>query len=118
MRYPIILTLPTKLTAIALVSSGLLLTTISPSISETFCQKHPRRAEVLRRDARLNRTINKDYGRLDGHFGQLKREDGAVFRQEQRDARMNGGYITRQQQQQLNREENHLHNQINNDLNK
>ena len=78
--------------------------------------KHPRRAEVLHRDAGLNRQINADRGRLGGHYGQLKSEDASIARQEQRDARANGGYITRKQKQQLNQEENHLKSQVNQDL--
>jgi hypothetical protein len=77
---------------------------------------HPRRAEVLGRDAHLNREINRDYGHLNGHYGQLKAEDRSIRRQEQRDFRRNGGFLTRGQQAHLNREENHVQRQINHDL--
>src|SRR5262249_35337740 len=76
--------------------------------SPGFAGMHPRRAEVLGRDARIDARINNDYGHLGGHYGQLEREDNSIRRQEQRDARTNGGYITRGQQVQLNREENAL----------
>lgn len=89
------------------------LTANVPSFANSFSYHHPRRAEVLRRDNVLNREVNHDYVRLHGHFGQLKHEDWAIRRQEQRDARINGGYITRGQQAQLNREENHVQRQIN-----
>jgi len=79
--------------------------------SPGFAQMHPRRAEVLGRDTRLNDRINNDYGQLGGHYGQLEREDNSIRRQEQRDARANGGFITRGQQEQLNREENALSRQ-------
>jgi hypothetical protein len=72
----------------------------------SFAQNHPRRAEVLGRDNNLNNQLTADKGNLDGHYGQLSREDSAIF---------NGGYITKGEQNQLNREENHVQNQINRD---
>lgn len=80
-----------------------------------FASQHPRRAEVLGRDAALNRELRSDRGNLDGQFGQLRRQDRNIARQEQFDARRNGGFITPGQEQQLNREENHLQRQINRD---
>ncbi|PWU01955.1 MAG: hypothetical protein C5B53_02275 [Candidatus Melainabacteria bacterium] len=103
---------------LAIVGLACIFSSATPANAETFCQRHPRRAEVLRRDAALNRALNRDYGHLDGHFGQLKREDRLIRRQEQLDARLNGGHITRAEQGQLNREENHLRHQINRDLNR
>lgn len=76
---------------------------------------HPRRAEVLGRDGRINNQLNRDYGHLNGHFGQLKAEDRSIRRQEQRDFRRNGGFITRGQQARLNHEENHVQRQIRRD---
>jgi hypothetical protein len=80
-----------------------------------FVQNHPRRAEVLGRDANLSYQINKDEGHLGGNYGQLEREDNSIAHQEQMDSRQNGGYITTGEQNQLNREENRLHNQIQGD---
>jgi hypothetical protein len=80
-----------------------------------FWFNHPRRAEVLHRDAALNRELNCDRGLLSGHYGQLKAEDRAIHRQEQRDAFFDGGHITRGEQFRLNQEENHLQRQINRD---
>jgi hypothetical protein len=77
---------------------------------------HPRRAEVLGRDNFLNSQLNNDYGHLNGHFGQLKAEDRSIRRQERRDFRNNGGFLTRGQDMRLNHEENHLQHQINRDL--
>ena len=109
----------TNLTSKVLPASfalGLLLTACSlPSFAGNFWHNHPRRAEVLRRDNNINREINHDRGDLGGHYGQLKAEDRAIRWQEQRDARMDGGHITRGEQRQLNREENHLQNQIRRD---
>jgi hypothetical protein len=80
-----------------------------------FVQNHPRRAQVLSRDANLNYNINKDEGHLGGHYNQLEHEDRSIQHQEQRDAGQNGGHITRAEQNQLNREENGLRNQIRRD---
>ncbi|MBS1953696.1 MAG: hypothetical protein JST89_05915 [Cyanobacteria bacterium SZAS-4] len=82
---------------------------------QNFANNHPRRAEVLSRDANLNRRINNNKGDLGGHYGQLKREDRAIHQQERRMARNNGGYITKSQEHKLNREENHLNQQIKHD---
>jgi hypothetical protein len=100
----------------AVLALGTIVGTAAPSFADNcFGFYHPARAEVLRRDARLNREINHDYGFLRGHFGQLKAEDRAIFRQEQMDAWRNGGYITPGQYRQLNHEENGLQRQINYD---
>jgi hypothetical protein len=80
-----------------------------------FAQRHPRRAEVLRRDRWERNTIKADRGHLGGHYGQLMREDKAIRRQERAEARANGGHITKGEQRQLNREENHLRREINRD---
>ena len=85
---------------------------------DRFEDNHPRRSEVLARDNRLNWTLNKDRGHLDGQYGQLEQQQVAIRRQEQADARANGGYITRQQQAQLNQDENQLLHQIRQDYNK
>lgn len=77
-----------------------------------FQANHPLRSEVLGRDANLNSQINQDKGNLDGQYTNLKRSDNSIKRQEQRDAAQNGGYITNQQQLQLNKEENNLQNKI------
>ena len=77
-----------------------------------FVQNHPRRSEVLGRDANLNYSINKDEGHLDGQYGNLMRDDRSIARQEQQDSRANGGYITQAEQRQLNQEENGLRRQV------
>jgi hypothetical protein len=82
-----------------------------------FAQNHPRRAEVLHRDNHLNNRLNRDKGSLGGHYGQLRHEDNSIHRQERRDARANGGYITQGQKAQLNREENRMNRQIHRDHN-
>jgi hypothetical protein len=84
------------------------LSSVAPSFAGNFRENHPRRAEVLGRDRNINRRINNDYGHLGGNFGHLKGQDRQIAMQEQRDARQNGGFITKGQQGQLNREENSL----------
>jgi len=106
-----------KIAAMSVIALSLVISSALPSLAQggTFRQNHPRRAEVLRRDNRLNNRINNDRGALGGHYGQLKREDNSIRRQEQRDARQNGGHITRGEQRQLNHEENRVNNQIRRD---
>jgi hypothetical protein len=82
----------------------------------SFAWYHPRQHEVLGRDNHINRELNNDYGHLNGHFGQLRAEDRSIRRQEQRDFRQNGGFLTRGQDRRLNHEENHMQHQINRDL--
>jgi len=94
----------------------LICASITPSFAQnSFRQNHPRRAEVLGRANREQNRINRNAGHLGGHYNQLSREDRNIRRQEQRDARQNGGHITRGEQNQLNREENRLNNQIRRD---
>jgi F0F1-type ATP synthase membrane subunit b/b' len=80
-----------------------------------FEQEHPRRAEVVHRDSRINGTLNADAGKLGGNLPALKQQQQSIRQQEQADAKANGGYITRSQQQQLNAEENQLNQEIKTD---
>lgn len=80
-----------------------------------FAMNHPRRAEVLGRDNNLNNAINADRGQLGGNYNALKADDRSIRQQERFDAQANGGYITGQQRQQLNQEENQLCQQVNQD---
>jgi hypothetical protein len=91
--------------------AGLIISTSNNPSFADFAQKHPRRAEVLRRDNNINNRINKDFGHLGGKYGHLERQDRQIRAQEQADARKNGGFITKGQQGQLNREENALSRQ-------
>jgi len=82
--------------------------------SAAFDAKHPRRAEVLNRDAN---EINKNKaaaanGQITARQEhKLNREDAAIRRQEQKDARANGGKITKGEQAKLNHEENRVNHQ-------
>jgi hypothetical protein len=109
-----------KVGTLAALSLGLVLSSSIAGYAQlpnhpNFDKNHPRRAEVLGRDGNINRRLNADRGNLDGHIGQLKREDARVHRQERRDARRNGGHITKGEQHQLNHEENHINQQIRHD---
>lgn len=108
----------------AAIALGLLLSTVNCPSYAWGCFNYqlpsvgyqlPNNGEVLQRDAYLNGEIKHDFGRLDGRFGKLEREDHAIKRQALRDERMNGGYLTPQEQWQLNGEENALQGQINRD---
>jgi hypothetical protein len=99
----------TALIGLAIISANL------QASAQTFAQKHPRRAEVLHRDNKINNEINNQKGNLGGHYSQLKAEDRAIRHQEQADARANGGFITKGEQRQLNHEENHLQHQVKHD---
>ena len=105
-----------KLTTPKVAAVAALAISVMSSLPSFAWGCHPRQHEVLGRDAHLNRELNRDYGRLHGHFGQLKSEDRAIRRQEQRDFRRNGGFLTRGEQMRLNHEENHLQHQINRDF--
>jgi hypothetical protein len=101
----------TATTLSALILALATVTCLQPAQAGDFAQNHPRRAEVDRRDGRLNRSLNRNHGNLGGHYGQLKQEDRSIHQQQRADAKANGGYITRTQKHQLNQEENSLRQQ-------
>ena len=75
----------------------------------TFAQKHPRRAQVNHRVKNQEKRINKDLasGKItEQQADQLKANDKAIKQQERADVKANGGYLTKDQQKQLNQEEN------------
>jgi hypothetical protein len=83
-----------------------------------FAKKHPRRAEVLKRDRKLKRqTANAEKnGKItDAQADKLQKEEGAIKNQEQADAAANGGHITKAEQRDLNREENKVHRELRRD---
>ena len=106
-----------------LFSGMFLATSMLPSFaqwgngSKRFDRLHPRRHEVLRRTNNIDRSLYKDKGHLGGNFNNLKQQDKSIRQQEQADAKANGGYITPQQKQQFNQEENSLRQQVNQDYN-
>jgi hypothetical protein len=104
-----------NLNVVALAALSLLIAAAPCFAKDQFAKNHPRRAQVLGRDANLNRRVNANKGDLGGHYGQLKHEDQAIRHQEQRDAKNNDGHITKGEQAQLNKEENHVNRQIKHD---
>ncbi len=76
---------------------------------------HPRRHEVMARDRNLGRRIGEDKSKLHGRYNQLMNQDKAIKQQERADFKANGGYLTKGQKRQLNREENGLNNEIHQD---
>ena len=81
----------------------------------TFERNHPRRANILSRDAQLNYAINRDFGHLGGNYKGLERQDMAIRQQEQRDAQANGGFLTAAQAKRLGEEERTLADEIKKD---
>lgn len=79
---------------------------------ETPKGAHPRHAEVAKRDRNLAHQMNKDYGRLSGHYNQLQKQDAAIRNQTRADMQKNGGHLTKAEQKQINGEENALRSEI------
>jgi hypothetical protein len=89
-----------------------------PEDNAAFEKNHPRRTEVLKREdnqvARVNHAeTDKNLTYQQG--SKIKAEENGIRRQEQAEAKANGGYITKGEQQQLNREENKVGREINRD---
>ncbi len=79
--------------------------------SADFAKKHPRRAEVVRREKheqKLNNAAAVDGKITDKQAQHLDKEDRHIRREERRDAAANGGHITKAEQKHLNREEGHV----------
>ena len=76
---------------------------------------HPRQEEVLGRVQHQRHLIRQEVRR-----GELSRYESRrmlhrvnrIGREDHRDARLNGGYITRGEQHRLNRQENHVRGDI------
>jgi hypothetical protein len=88
----------------------------SGASAETRWERHhPRRDEVIDRLHHQNMRIRDERsdGELSGRQARiLHREDRAIYRHEQFDARLNGGHITRAEKRALNQEENGVSHQI------
>ena len=78
-------------------------------------KRHPRRAEVNRREWHQQQRLANSMrsGRLPlNEASQLEGQAAALKRQERQGLQANGGYLTKQQQRQLNREEDGLSHEI------
>lgn len=103
-----------KKLSVATLLVGTILGTINlPSLAYDNCGWNPAQNQVMRRDNYLGREIRGDRGFLNGNFNRLANEDRSIRFQAQREAAFNGGYLTRGEQRQLNREENRLQRQVN-----
>jgi hypothetical protein len=80
--------------------------------ANNFDKEHPRRAEVIHRDNHLEHRIAGDRHNLGRNFDRLRNDADSIRKQEQADAKKNGGYITKGEQKQLNREENGLKKEV------
>jgi hypothetical protein len=83
--------------------------------SGQWMQNHPRRAQVLNGAAGANQTLSNNYGNLGGHYVGLEQRDNNIRSSAMSQAQANGGYLTQQQQQQLNNRQTNLNNAISQD---
>lgn len=109
------LTSTRKALSFAAVLVSLAALTGTASAETTWQKNHPRRTQVNHRLANQNKRIHNDVkdGTLSkGQAATLHKDDRQV-RQEERDmASQNGGHITKQEQNTLNRQENAISSQI------
>lgn len=83
--------------------------------AETFAEKHPRRAEVNARLRNQNKRIREGLksGKLTpAQAKALRGEEAGIKAQERAEVKANGGYLTKGEQKQLNRELNQDSRQI------
>ena len=85
------------------------------SAETRWAEHHPRQHEVLSRTARQEHRITME--RREGEISarqahRLRAADMRIAHQDRRDARINGGFITKGQQRHLNREENRISRHI------
>ena len=103
---------------LVLMAMGLVLAcgAASGASAETrWDQNHPRQAQVLNRVDRQEHRITRE--RREGEISaakahRLRIADRHIARQAHREARRNGGYLTKVQQRHLNREENRVSRHI------
>jgi biopolymer transport protein ExbB/TolQ len=84
---------------------------------KNFKEKHPRRAEVLKRannEEKKNEEAEEQGKITNRQEKKLNREDQRIKKEEERDARAHGGMITKAEQNKLNREENRVNRERNN----
>ena len=102
------------LLALALVAAF----TASARAEDHFNKTHPRRAEVNHRLNNQHKRVNegvKDGDLTKKQAHQIKKEDRHIRQEERRMAARDGGHLTKADQRKLNRQENHVSNQINRD---
>ncbi|MBV8421926.1 MAG: hypothetical protein JOZ26_18110 [Hyphomicrobiales bacterium] len=97
---------------LALAASGV---AVSANAETPWQRHHPRQSEVLRRDARERSAIREERREGDISGAKARRllsEDRAIAREDHAMARADGGYITRADQRQMNRQENRVARQL------
>jgi hypothetical protein len=80
-----------------------------------FAQRHPRRAQVNKREQRQqNRIANgiKSGKLTPAEAAQLEKQEAAIKAQERSEVKANGGHLTKDQQKQLNQELNQQSKEI------
>jgi TolA-binding protein len=97
--------------------------TLPSARADDFAQKHPRRAEVNKRNKNQRNQVKQ--GEANGSLTQkqanhIDRQENQIKNQERRDERKNeregkGDTLTKGQQNQLNREQNHTEGEIQRD---
>ena len=92
---------------------------ISASVfaQNNFDANHPRRAEVNSRLRNQNARVDNKVadGKMSKAEGaRIHAKDHAIRREERRDAKANGGHITKAEQKHINHQENHVSRQIKN----
>ncbi len=99
----------------AVAGLALTLAGATATSARTFDQTHPRRAEVNQRLETQNRRIDKAEasGRISpAKAHRLHRADHRIRMAERRDARHDGGHITRREQARLNHRETKVSHRI------
>ena len=79
----------------------------------SFDADHPRQAQVLNEDQKLQTEIQSDKGDLSGNYSQLMSEAQQIGCEDHSDAKQNGGFITRAQESAMMAQEDSLQRQIN-----
>ena len=100
---------------VAVMGVGLALTGVASASAGTWAQNHPRRVEVNHRlanqDMRINRNLRE--GKITvREAARLHHDDRMIRREERRDARHDGGHITKFEQAKLNRQESGVSGKI------
>ncbi len=111
-----------KKTWIAVCATIMMTSALAVSVpkasADWFSRHHPRRAEVDRREGRQQEHIARSLhnGSLTpGEAQQIETQERVLRNQERQEVRENGGFLTKQQTQQLNHEEDTISHEIHHD---
>ncbi len=104
-----------KNTFLILIALATTLSTSNVLADESFAEKHPRRAEVNRREKIQQERIANgiESGKMSPEeAAKVEHQEASIKRQEAREVKANGGTLTKRQQRRLNREENRTSKEI------